>query len=755
MRSLTLGSLILLLLAAANACGGAGGGASEATPDVRTADDADVAATADDADVAATADDAADAGCPPHPPEPAAPAPPDLPECLDGPVGCARLQSWTCPAGWLAVPHASVVDADGQPFAWCAPPPLPRLRAAGGETAPDADGTWVGAATCAPGADGTWPVLGQAECAPFGSPCPVGDFPTDLGAVAGAVWYVKAGAAGGDGRTPGAPLATIGAALALAAPGDTVLVATGTYAEALAPTRDVTIRGVCPRGVTLAAPGPFTDREGGAVRVAAPVQVELRDLRLGGAQVGLLVADADAAVTARALWIDGATKRGVLVAAGALDATDLLVTDIVPPPAGFEGAGSLGRGLQVEAGAELRLTRALFERCLGQAVAVYDPGTEASFVDVAIRDTRASSDHRAPGSGIEVWDGAAARLERVLLHRNTRMAVVAATPGTAVTATDVAVVDVASFGGERPGWGVAATQGGTAVLERVLVVGAHWGGVDAGETGSHIEVADVVIRATGTVPAPGEGAHAGGLNALWGGQVAGARVLVEGSGHVGVFVGGAGDPPPDQAGAAGPGAALAVSDLVVRESRRVPVGPDLDSGLGILLGESGSAELTRVFVEGCDSAHVSAAGAGASLVLSAATVRGEACGGGPHAAAMGIVLVTGAQAAVHGGRIDCAARFGVFVAGEGATATLEDLVVADTAPKDDGTFGTGLAVGLGAVVTLERAVLERNHTSGVGAIGAGARVTLRDLVVRDTLPDEAGAFGRGLNAQHGPREPSP
>ena len=57
-----------------------------------------------------------------QPPE--EPALPDEPELPAEP----ELVSWECPDGWVSVEHDEVLDVDGEPFSWCEPPPIPRLR---------------------------------------------------------------------------------------------------------------------------------------------------------------------------------------------------------------------------------------------------------------------------------------------------------------------------------------------------------------------------------------------------------------------------------------------------------------------------------------------------------------------------------------------------------------------------------------------------------------------------------------------------
>ena len=106
---------------------------------------------------------------------------------------------------WLPVTHDRAVDAEGVPFSWCEPPPLPRLRLGAYET-PLGPGEQLGdRPTCVPAVDGTYPRLGFADCQPLGDPCATGTWPTVPAAIAGNRIYVSLGASGNG--TAAAPTA--------------------------------------------------------------------------------------------------------------------------------------------------------------------------------------------------------------------------------------------------------------------------------------------------------------------------------------------------------------------------------------------------------------------------------------------------------------------------------------------------------------------------------------------------------------------
>ena len=94
----------------------------------------------------------------------------------------------------------------------------------------------------------------------------------------------------------------------------------------------------------------------------------------------------------------------------------------------------------------------------------------------------------------------------------------------------------------------------------------------------------------------------------------------------------------------------------------------------------------------------------------------------------------------------------VFI--QGSEATLESSVVADTQPDDNGTGGRGVSAqphpttDAPSTLRLRTSLLERNHEFGVFVVGSNAE--LEQSVVRDTLPNEQGGVGRGVGVQPGP-----
>ena len=86
---------------------------------------------------------------------------------------------------------------------------------------------------------------------------------------------------------------------------------------------------------------------------------------------------------------------------------------------------------------------------------------------------------------------------------------------------------------------------------------------------------------------------------------------------------------------------------------------------------------------------------------------------------------------------------GVLVSSGSLTA--QAIVVRDTQPRSDGSYGWGMTVMDGGRIDMSRAVLENNSQASIAATSESTLV-MTDVVVRDTQGRSA---GRGLNAQDG------
>lgn len=240
--------------------------------------------------------------------EPAAPAPPVFAPCPDG---------------WSAAPS-------GEGFDVCEPPP--------DVACPEGEVRFVD----------------ETSCGPIGAACPAGDWAEPPAGVT--ALYVRAGASGGDGSMA-APYGTIRDAIVRAPPGAAILLAKGTYAEAIDVFGGLRVIGACAAETFLA---PET---GGAVVRVAELGVVVEDVTLRPG-AGLRGVEVTGELTLRAVRVEGATDDAVFVfEGGALEASRLVVRDARASMPLF------GRGLTVTDGAAT-VAQALFDGCPGSGVLV-------------------------------------------------------------------------------------------------------------------------------------------------------------------------------------------------------------------------------------------------------------------------------------------------------------------------------------------------------------------------------------------------
>jgi hypothetical protein len=86
------------------------------------------------------------------------------------------------------------------------------------------------------------------------------------------------------------------------------------------------------------------------------------------------------------------------------------------------------------------------------------------------------------------------------------------------------------------------------------------------------------------------------------------------------------------------------------------------------------------------------------------------------------------------------------VGGDGAAATLADVIVRGTRTLPDGESGRGIEANAGAVVGLSRVRIEDSAWVGCSIDGAGTVLTAEDLAIVGGGGDRIGIGGRGLHA---------
>jgi hypothetical protein len=126
-----------------------------------------------------------------------------------------------------------------------------------------------------------------------------------------------------------------------------------------------------------------------------------------------------------------------------------------------------------------------------------------------------------------------------------------------------------------------------------------------------------------------------------------------------------------------------------------------------------------------------------------ATLAGLAIENGGDA--VGILATGGASVVLNGGEIAHAGRHAVYATA--ATVEFEASVVRDTLPDQDGQFGRGIQAMDASSVLVLGSVIAGNQNAGI--IVWDSALTVEDSAVRDNKPDPTAQVGRGIEASDG------
>ncbi len=486
--------------------------------------------------------------------EPTAPADPEPPQLTP------------CPEGWREVP-----PAEDSGIAVCEPFP--------------ADGP----ADCAPD-EAHFP--GTAGCSVVGTPCPEGDFAEDLPA-GETIVYVRVGAVGGDG-SEALPYGSIGEAIAEAPAAAILALAKGTYDEHVVLTRSLVLRGACVAETIVASSTPSASAATVTVNFG---QSRIENLTVGGQRLGIQVASAGP-VELDSVVVDGAVGVGVDAWGGALVVANSLVvrgTRLL--------GGNFGYGLNVQTGAHVEVSRALFDANHSSGIFVANPGSELIASDVVVRDTL---DHAGgdAGYGLSVLGGARADFARALFERNRTATIFVIDAGSELVASDLVVRDTLARPGDGGnGDGLAVQFGARAEIARALFERDREAEILATESGTELVLSDVVVR--DALQREIDGAAGLGLYLDRGASAQVQRLVVERGRALGIALFAA-------------GTVLEASDISVRDTR--PDAAADDFGYGLYVDGARATVVRGTFVGNRGFGALS--GAAASLVLEDVRIEG-------------------------------------------------------------------------------------------------------------------------------------
>jgi hypothetical protein len=408
-------------------------------------------------------------------------------------------------------------------------------------------------------------------CEDVGTACPkdgwAPDLPTDRTVV-----YVRGGATGGDGTREN-PFGSIWSGLA-AASGGIVALAAGDYDEAVFIDDGATLWGACTRDTVLTTTAPLDvptlliRGEGGG----------LRNMTIGEAgKLGVHIIEGVGVL--EGVEIRNSQGFGLLVSYGELQGDRIAVRDI-----GSDPTTGLGRGLQVEYGANAIIDGLVIERVIATGIWIGNEGTRASLTNVSVRDVspyqRTSRAGRF-GRGIETIEGADVTVERLFVGNVHEAG--AGVDGTAAVLRlrDARVEDVKSrMADGLDGRSLSSQRAGRLELERVSIARSRLSGASLHGPDAQIQFTDVVIDGVGGADLDGSSGRA--IEAFEVSEISGSRVAVLDGAGFGLLIG-------------DDGSRATLEDLVVLGL--AGDGADGTWGHGVHAQAGASVELTRVRVE--------------------------------------------------------------------------------------------------------------------------------------------------------------
>ena len=286
------------------------------------------------------------------------------------------------------------------------------------------------------------------------------------------------------------------------------------------------------------------------------------------------------------------------------DGTTAGLSDILIRDTQSRTDGQFGRGLGVESGAEVEVSRAFFERNREAAVFAFGGGTIIRLEDLTVRETLERPSDNEGGLGMYVIEGAQAAVSRAVFEKNREGGITIRGVETVAELTDIVVADTWSRASDqRAGEGLTVFDGPQVVVRRALFHRNRWLGIYVGNTGTTLTLEDVKVSETYCSEENLEGGA--GMSVYEGAQVTGNRLLFEKNHTVGVL-------------ASDEHTAIDLTDLTVSDT--LGQESDGDGGHG-LAGQDGAHIMVNraIFIRNRD-AGVSAWSSGTQISLENAVV---------------------------------------------------------------------------------------------------------------------------------------
>jgi hypothetical protein len=158
-----------------------------------------------------------------------------------------------------------------------------------------------------------------------------------------------------------------------------------------------------------------------------------------------------------------------------------------------------GWGMQAASGAAARLDRCVVEGNHGNGVSVTDDGTRLDLVDTRVIGTVRTVEPESAslrGSGVSVWDGATATLDRVTIDSNPAHGLIVSGAASSATVTETEIRNTYQTTAGLFGRGATVSRGGQLRLSTSTLTGNVEAGVLAHGANSRVDLDRCVIEDT-------------------------------------------------------------------------------------------------------------------------------------------------------------------------------------------------------------------------------------------------------------------
>ncbi len=391
-------------------------------------------------------------------------------------------------------------------------------------------------------------------------------------------------------------------------------------------------------------------------------------------------------------------------ASGVLEGSELVVDSTRVNKA----TGRAGWGLAIFNSAHVTLDRVRLHRNRGRGIMLSDPGSKLSASRLVVEHTRSTS---APelgtimGRGLDLQKGATLKIELGRFSHNRDSGIIVFDAKSTIVLSDLLVEHTLPEElVQKLGRGIDLENTGDVTLRRVWLRDNQDAGLFVYGDTARVTAEDLLVE--GTMPIAANAKHGRGINVQNDPKMSGqtgprlklARVRLSANHDIGLA-------------AFGAGIRVEATDLVV-DGTITAIG-SMAGGRGVEIGDHAWLDLRRAWLHGNQSAGLRAAGAKATIHGRDVLISGGMAADAGSKFGRGLVVFDGALATLHRARVTRVVDIGMLIQ-EKAWLWASDVSVDRTWPRPHGRLGRGVDVSDDSSATLVGVRVLDNRELGAG-----------------------------------------